>query len=49
MASKTKAALDAGLSVILCIGESLEVCVAFSSSLPLSQMRPIIIISSTGA
>lgn len=48
MASKTKAALDAGLSVILCIGESLEVCVAFSSSLSLSQIRPIIM-SSTGA
>lgn len=26
IASKTKAAIDAGISVILCIGESLEVC-----------------------
>lgn len=28
IASKTKAALDGGLGVILCVGESLEVCVA---------------------
>jgi triosephosphate isomerase len=31
IASKTKAALAQGLSVILCIGESLEVCSASSS------------------